>query len=93
MKNERFAAMNIVNQLFDLAETSVEKRQAINDRADVFVQSIISNLLARAPQEGAVNPLAEKLQEISASMVIYEGVIREAMLVLEKSGINKAARP
>ena len=30
-------SINIVNQLFDLAEVPVEKRQAINDKADDFV--------------------------------------------------------
>jgi hypothetical protein len=34
-------AKNIVNQLFDLAEVPVEKRQEINDRCDEFVVSII----------------------------------------------------
>lgn len=29
--------MGIVNQLFDLAEVSVEKRQEINDAADKYV--------------------------------------------------------
>ena len=35
-------SMNIVNQLFDLAEVPVDKRQAINDKADEFVLSLIS---------------------------------------------------
>lgn len=30
--------MGIVNQLFDLAEVPAEKRQAINDTADKYVQ-------------------------------------------------------
>ena len=30
-------AMGIVNQLFDLAEVPVEKRQAINDKSDEYV--------------------------------------------------------
>ena len=37
----QFLAMNIVNQLFDLAEVSVEKRQAINDDADAFVYRLL----------------------------------------------------
>lgn len=34
-------AMNIVNQLFDLADVPVEKRQAINDEADRFVLRLL----------------------------------------------------
>lgn len=45
MTNEQFAAMNVVNQLFDLAEVPVEKRQAVNDQAGTFVQSIFRHLI------------------------------------------------
>lgn len=38
-------AMNIVNQLFDEAEVSVEKRQAINDKCDKFVQDLVSRFV------------------------------------------------
>lgn len=38
----QFLAMNIVNQLFDLAEVPVEKRQAINDKADSFVYRLLT---------------------------------------------------
>ena len=34
-------AMNIVNQLFDLADVPVEKRQAINDEADAGVLRLL----------------------------------------------------
>lgn len=34
-------AMNIVNQLFDLADVPVEKRQAVNDEADAFVLRLL----------------------------------------------------
>lgn len=34
-------ARQIVDHLFDLAEVSVEKRQAINDEADVYVASML----------------------------------------------------
>lgn len=37
---KRFA-MNIVNQLFDLADVPVEKRQAINDKADEGVLRLL----------------------------------------------------
>jgi hypothetical protein len=44
MKKEyEFLAMNIVNQLFDLAEVSVTKRQEINDKAYDFVQELIES--------------------------------------------------
>lgn len=39
-------SMNIVNQLFDLAEVPVVKRQAINDRADEFVLKMLNKLIA-----------------------------------------------
>lgn len=35
-------AMAVVNQLFDIAEVPVEKRQAINDNCDKYVFNIIS---------------------------------------------------
>lgn len=34
-------AMNIVSQLFDLADVPVEKRQAVNDEADAFVLRLL----------------------------------------------------
>ena len=40
-KNLYRLAMNIVNQLFELAGTSTEKRQEINDSCDQFVYNII----------------------------------------------------
>lgn len=44
MKKEyEFLAMNIVNQLFDLAEVPVKKRQEINDKAFDFVQELIES--------------------------------------------------
>ena len=36
-EEDPFAAMEIVNQLFDLAEVPVDMRQSINDRADEYV--------------------------------------------------------
>jgi len=36
---------NVVNQLYDLAEVPVKKRQSINDTADEFVIKLISQLL------------------------------------------------
>jgi len=38
-------AMMIVNQLYDLAEVPVEKRQAINDIATNYVNEILITLL------------------------------------------------
>lgn len=42
-KERRLArlAMNIVNQLFDLVELPVEKRQVLNDKADDFVYQLL----------------------------------------------------
>ena len=41
MKDKEHIAMNIVNQLFDLAEVPVVKRQEINDTADDFVKKML----------------------------------------------------
>ena len=38
--------MGIVNQLFDLAEVPVEKRQSINDKADEYLQEQFLRLFA-----------------------------------------------
>jgi hypothetical protein len=37
-------AMNIVNQLFDEADVSIEKRQEINDKCDDFVLLLLARL-------------------------------------------------
>lgn len=41
MKPARHVAMNIVNQILDLAGTDVAKRQAINDQCDDFVEKLV----------------------------------------------------
>jgi hypothetical protein len=41
-------AMNIVNQLYDLAEVPVKKRQAINDKADEFVIKILQSAFEKS---------------------------------------------
>lgn len=46
-------AMNIVNQILDLAETDVSKRQAINDQCDDFV----IQLLAQTALEARIDEL------------------------------------
>lgn len=40
--HQHFVAVNIVNQLFDLANVPVEMRQEINDRATNFVEGVIT---------------------------------------------------
>lgn len=44
-------ARNIVNQILDEAETSVEKRQAINDSCDVFVTRMLHQALLLIPDD------------------------------------------
>lgn len=48
MDKNRFKkeCMGIVNQLFDLAEVPIEKRQAINDKADEYMQEQFLRLFA-----------------------------------------------
>lgn len=41
LRNINALAMNIVNQLGDLWEVDVDKRQATNDRADDFVREVV----------------------------------------------------
>lgn len=48
MKALQHLAMNIVNQLFDLAEVPVPKRQAINDRCDEFVRGLVAEFVKTA---------------------------------------------
>jgi molecular chaperone GrpE (heat shock protein) len=43
--------MGIINQLFDLTEISVEKRQSINDIADEYLKNQILRLLDKYKQE------------------------------------------
>lgn len=45
-------ARNIVNQVLDEAETSVEKRQAINDHCDVFALSVLARVPVFVLREG-----------------------------------------
>lgn len=52
--------MGIVNQLFDLAEVSVEKRQAINDRADKYVQKQFLRLFAVSGAKRKICPVCKK---------------------------------
>lgn len=49
-------AMNIVNQLFDLADVPVKKRQAVNDEADAFVL----RLLQQCNVSGSLPPMTEQ---------------------------------
>jgi len=42
---------NVVNQLYDLAEVPVKKRQSINDTADEFVIKLISQLFRSTLKE------------------------------------------
>jgi hypothetical protein len=42
----QFLAMNIVNQLFDLADVPVDVRQDVNDQADAFVYDLLKARIA-----------------------------------------------
>lgn len=61
-------AVNIVNQLFDLAEVSVEKRQAINDEAD----GLVLQLLQQTP---CATGKSEKCVHPYESLVFYDGSV------------------
>ena len=52
--------MGIINQLFDLTEISVEKRQSINDIADEYLKNQILRLLDKYKQEQDKNKYSEE---------------------------------
>ena len=62
-KNLHRLAMNIVNQLFDLAGTPTLKRQEINDQCDQFVYKIIQEYheAEKARKIAKVNQEAQQL--------------------------------
>lgn len=45
MDDDKFTALNIVNQLGDLWNVPVDVRQATNDEADAFVLKLIRKLI------------------------------------------------
>lgn len=51
---------NVVNQLYDLAEVPVKKRQSINDTADEFVIKLISQLFRSTLKESLERVRLEK---------------------------------
>lgn len=68
---KRFA-MNIVNQLFDLADVPVEKRQAINDKADSFVLRLLQQTPCSTLRELLVqkmNSVTEERKELSYNSI------------------------
>ncbi len=58
--------MGIINQLFDLAEISVKKRQEINDVADKYLQKQISTIL----KEQDKNKFSEEEVELVANEMV-----------------------
>ena len=60
----KFKAMNIVNQLFDLAEVDVDTRQRINDECDEFVASFFEPFTKEIDRLTAENiKLKKELEE------------------------------
>lgn len=83
--DRRSLSMNIVNQLFDLAEVPVEKRQQINDRCDEFVLSMIP------PVAQPVN--RQKVEEAiaiidSCPVQVYSGLHKERFLELLRESLS-----
>ena len=78
--NTRSTAMNIVNQLFDLAEVPTEKRQAINDQADFFTQTMIERNRIFAGAFDAPSPsfssIADALERVGDIDAASDVVIR-----------------
>ena len=65
----RSTAMNIVNQLFDLAEVPTEKRQAINDQADFFTQTMIERIRIFAGDFAAPSPSFSSIADAVLTIV------------------------
>lgn len=62
--------MNIVNQLYDLAEVSVDKRQSINDQADEFVSSMLTEFLRSLV--GKDEPKESKFTEVECDKMMRD---------------------
>jgi hypothetical protein len=67
--------MGIINQLFDLTEISVEKRQSINDIADEYLKNQILRLFGKLQQEQD-----KKLYSEGDMMFAYEQGARLALI-------------
>lgn len=73
MEENKKIAWHIVNQLFDMAEVPVEKRQAINDRCDDLVHSIIQSQLTEKDKEiERLKGLIDKCYEDSKYMPLAQ---------------------
>ena len=74
MKEDKKKAMTIVNQLFDLAEVSVEKRQEVNDKADEYVmqQLALQNFNNRFSDEQIKKIALEMIYQMTGERIPKE---------------------
>lgn len=106
MEENKKIAWHIVNQLFDMAEVPVEKRQAINDRCDDLVHSIIQSQLTEKDKENERlnNALLGLYREIRGRFTKDEGtafthmseplskIMQECKEVLKSNNFNSYGR-
>ena len=79
-------SMNIVNQLFDLADVPVEKRQAINDEADAFV----IRLLPHSNISGSASDFEKDLYKLINAYV--DAGLTKINLVLKMEYVTQSCR-
>ncbi len=72
-------AMNIVSQLFDLADVPVEKRQAINNEADEFVLQLLQQIDVQSSRESIVYECRRELLKQMFLMSYSNGYPSEAV--------------
>ncbi len=88
----RMVAQNIVNQLFDISNMTVDERQAWNDRADDFVMRLVGDYATRVKLEAKIaeTNLHLTTAAVTTAAVGFDGSIRLSTLTktLEKRKAN-----
>ena len=75
LKNRRKELFGIVNQLYDLAEVPVDKRQSINDTADDYLFNTLNALF-----NPELKPLSELANDEEDCRKVFELFMGEQML-------------
>lgn len=70
--DSRRVAMNIVNQLFDVAEVSSERRQAINDQCDDFTENLLTQFANTTNQH-----LLQENERLRKLAELHEAYLKE----------------
>lgn len=70
--------VGIINQLYDLAEVPIEKRQAINDKADKYLLDQVLRLCDVSQQRERLKDYAELVQS-SYTTHFFDDAIEESI--------------